>query len=232
MKAKQIKNTEITPENISACFRDLIENQIDWSSLLAGEAEALSEEQKREKIYSTLDRLSGEMGKAAQQGLQEFTKRDKSGKISKQLSDFEQFVTDAKIAEAGDLITDEIFATMIKMANDTYRDGEASEAAAMYSFLQVVQPLAVEPMIGQLTIEWEQRGAERAADLYEAVVDLLKNPMLDMFGAECLLAAKRKERARALRERALKNLTEDEDFRTEYADIEPDVRELLKEINA
>ena len=52
-----------------------------------------------------------------------------------------------------------------------------------------LHPLAVEPLIGQITLEWEERGPERAADLYGATVDVFQNPLLDLFAAECHAAA-------------------------------------------
>ena len=85
----------------------------------------------------------------------------------------------------------------------------------------------VEPLIGRLTVEWEERGPERAADLYAAVTEVIRKPMLDQFAADCLRAAGRNDAADALLARALAQIDEDEEVRTVYGDMSGELRAAL-----
>ena len=45
---------------------------------------------------------------------------------------------------------------------DVLSADQLAEAKQVYAFAQLANPLAVEPLIGQITVEWEERGPERA----------------------------------------------------------------------
>jgi tetratricopeptide (TPR) repeat protein len=209
-----------------AHFRAYLETEVDWSPIIPP-ADELSRDERWERICGVLLVRAESAGREALQALTTVRARDRDGALRARLDRFERYLEDGDFGTALTLFTGEPAKRLIRMANEAFAEGRLAGAKQIFAFVHLANPLMVEPLIGRLTIEWEERGPERAADLYAAVVDLFRNPMLDLFAADCYRAAGRAEAADTLLGRALAQIRDDEQARAVYGDLEGELRAAM-----
>jgi tetratricopeptide (TPR) repeat protein len=226
-ETKQDSELGLDVDQALAQFRAYLETEVDWTPVVPP-ADELSRDERWERICGVLLAQAESAGQDALQALSTVRARDRDGALRARLDRFERYLEDGDFGTALTLFTGEPAKRLIRMGNEAFAEGRLAGAKQIFAFAHLANPLMVEPLIGRLTIEWEERGPERAADLYAAVVDLFRNPMLDLFAADCYRAAGRAEAADALLGRALAQLEDDEQARAVYGDLEAELRAAMR----
>ena len=208
----------------AAQFREYLLNEVNWEPVIPPD---LSGEERWQRICQILGEQFQHAGRAALDAVPTLRRLDRDGNLAQKLDLFDVYLQDEDFTSAISLFVGESSQPLMEIGNRCFHEGAIADAKQVYAFAQFANPLAVEPLIGQLTIEWEERGVERAADLYSAVVDLYQEPLLDMFAADCFHEAGQLDKARALRERALQQVTGDGEFADEYGHLAEELRNSL-----
>ena len=211
-------------EAMEASFRAFLENEVNWDPVIPAD---LPTTERWERISSLLLTQLQEAGKTAVQSVATVRRLDREAQLKDALDLFDEYLAEEDYATALSLFNGERARQLIALANRSFQQGEMAEAADIFSFAQLANPLDVEPLIGQLMVEWELRGPERAADLFAAVVELHRDPLLDMFAANCFAEVGQADHARELRQRALDAVTGDGEFVDEYAHLADPLRDAL-----
>lgn len=209
-----------------AALRDYLETEVDWTPVIPPPGE-LERDERWERICSLLLQQLEDAGRAAIGGVSAIQAWDRDGALTGKLRLLEAYFEENDYASGLALFAGEDASVLIRMANNAFAEGEVADAKQIFAFAHLANPLMVEPLIGRLTVEWEERGAARAADLYAAVVDVMRNPMLDLFAADCMREAGRGDAADALLQRALKQIDEDEEIGAAYGDLRDDLRAAM-----
>ncbi|MEM7025060.1 MAG: hypothetical protein AAF637_21120 [Pseudomonadota bacterium] len=196
---------------------------IDWAPLIPPPGE-MPREERWQRICSVLGDQAEAAGKEGLDAVPTVRARDRDGRLVRRLDRFERYLQDGEFGTALTLFTGDTALQLIRMGNEAFAEGELADARQLFALVHLANPLMVEPLIGRLTVEWEERGPERAADLYAAVVDVMRNPMLDLFAADCYRAAGRGGDADALLDRALVQIEEDKEVRSVYGDLREELR--------
>lgn len=208
----------------AAQFRAYLENEVDWDPVIPPDLEG---EERWQRICEVLGDQFQQAGRAALDAVPTLRRLDRDGILAQKLDLFDEYLQQDDFTSAISLFVGEESAGLMKIGNRCFEEGALAEARQVFAFAQAANPLAVEPLIGQITIEWEERGVERAADLYAAVVDVYQEPLLDMFAADCFHEAGQSEKASSLRERALEQVTGDGDYVDDYGHLAEDLRKSL-----
>lgn len=227
MARGSITNGRLDVDEALARLREYLETGVDWAPVIPPAGE-LPREERWERICAVLLEQAQAAGRDVLAALATIRARDREGKLARRLDRVEGYLDDGDYATALALFGDDKHASrLVQMANQAFAEGALPEAKLIFGFVHLANPLAVEPLIGRLTIEWEERGPERAADLYAAVVDVFTNPMLDLFAADCYRAAGRDAAADALLQRALEQIGEDAEMRAVYGGLEGELRAAM-----
>lgn len=208
-------------------FRDYLETEVDWSPAIPPPGE-MPREERWERICSVLLQQMEDAGRAAMGGVAAIQARDRDGVLTEKLGLLETYLEEEDYVTGLALFADDQANVLIRMGNEAFAEGALADAKQIFAFAHLANPLMVEPLIGRLTIEWEERGVDRAADLYAAVVDVLRNPMLDLFAADCLRAAGRDDVADGLLQRSLRQIDEDEAVSAVYGDLRDELRAAMR----
>jgi tetratricopeptide (TPR) repeat protein len=215
---RELIDGEVDAEAALQVFRDYLENKVDWTPVIPPPGE-LPAEERWERICGLMLQQAEEAGRAAFGAVATLQARDRDGALADRFRLLEEFFDEEDYATGLALFAEEEGNVLIRMGNEAFAEGALAEAGQIFAFAQLANPLSVEPLIGRLTIEWEERGPERAADLYAAATNVLQNPMLDLFAADCLRAAGRGDEADGLLHRALQQVDEDAEVGAIYGDL-------------
>ncbi len=121
------------------------------------------------------------------------------------------------------LIAEKDYQALFETAFQVYEKDKLEEASYMMSVLSLLQPLHVQPYILLGTIVWRQKGCAEACKMYNNFVQVLKDPLLYYYAADCYYHNKEKAEAKKL-------LTEAVDLCKKLHS--PESTALLKEIKA
>ena len=210
-----------------AGLREYLETRVDWAPVIPP-ADELPREERWQRICAVLLEQAEAAGREGLGALETIRACDREGVLTQQLDRVAGFLDQGDYATALSLFNGERPGSqLVAMGNRAFAQGACAEARQIFAFAHLANPLAIEPLIGRLTIEWEERGPERAADLYAAVVDIFRNPMLDLFAADCYRAAGRAAPADALLRRALAQIGADDEMRAAYGGLEVELRAAL-----
>lgn len=206
-----------------ARFRTYLESEVDWTPLVPP-ADALSRDERWERICRLLLEQAETAGREALAGLATLRARDRRGELRDRLDLADYFVSDGDGAAMLTLFQGEHGERLIAMANEAFEEGSVADADRIFALAHAANPTRVEPLIGRLMVTWEQEGAERAAYVFEATAEVITNPLLYMFAADCLRTVGEGEKADALIDRALALLADDADMAAAYGDLEDELR--------
>lgn len=118
------------------------------------------------------------------------------------------------------------FEALIITALAAYNDKDYETAMSMAAYISHIFPFEVQPYLIMATIIWKQEGVYKAADFYDKIIDVLHNPILYMYAADCFAAADKLDDARDALRLALQICNENTSFALLKKDIEAAMHEL------
>lgn len=110
-----------------------------------------------------------------------------------------------------DFLTDKDYEILMTAAVEAYNTGDHNTALRMAAYVAHIFPLQVQPYILMTTVYWAQEGAQKAAQIYDHLKDVLPNPMLYLYAARCFVAAEERSKAVDILQRAQKMIETDPD---------------------
>lgn len=147
------------------------------------ESEDVRRERKVQEISETLKKHLSEI----REGGKLFISLDQNGSIKPILAKLAKATPETVVAP--DFFTEEEFLTLMQKAVDIYKSGSFIEASSMFTFLMNLFPNQVQPYIGYATTLWQQSGVNDAANYYSIITELLPNPLLLLYAADCYRAS-------------------------------------------
>ena len=223
-------NKPETPEEVEAAFDKYLD---EFSELMTNAYQEMAAEPPNEfeteegaklRRKAQIKASLKEYQKTILNGVSLFLSQDREGKVGKMLEKFKEMPTSPeKIPEMMQSFSEEDYNSLFALALEVYEKKDLESAYPMMSTLVALFPTRLQPYLALASIEKEKNGVYAALRIYEALVQVMENPVLYYYAADAYLETGDKSKAADWARKALKLCEGDETM----ADLMGELRRLL-----
>lgn len=220
METKENKKLDETISTFSNIFFDTV-----IRDTLSPVSEIESEDvRKARKIQEISDVIKNHINEA-KEGTKLFVTLDKDGTLKPILTKLAKATFETLSAPG--FFTEEEFLTLMQKAIDVYKAGNLIEASSMFTCLMNLFPTQIQPYICYATVMWKQSGIDDAVNYYNQITELLPNPLLMLYAADCYRSAGDTLKAKSTLQKGIQLCEEDEQT---FSSVKNDLSSALEKL--